>query len=208
MQGTKQRVRSETFADHYSQARQFWISQTETEQRHIAAGLTFELSKCEHEHIRLRMLSHLRVVHDDLAEKVAEGLGVTDMPAPAIPAREPIIDLSASDALSILKNGPCSLAGRKLGLHVSDGADADLVTAVETAFQDEGQRMAKDKPSLDFVSDAFAHAKFIGWTDAAKPLLKAAGVTMDDGMVDLTGEGAADFVTLCRKLRHWPRETA
>ena len=42
-EGPKQRVRSETFADHYSQARQFFVSQTEVEQQHIAMALTFEL---------------------------------------------------------------------------------------------------------------------------------------------------------------------
>ena len=84
------------------------------EQDHIADAYTFELSKCEHEKIRLRMLSHLMNVHDDLADAVAKGLGVEDMPDPAKPAREPITDLPASDALSILKNGPDSFAGRKL----------------------------------------------------------------------------------------------
>ncbi|MDO5758101.1 MAG: catalase [Rhodobacterales bacterium] len=256
VQGTKQRVRSESFADHYSQARQFWISQTQTEQRHIAAGYTFELSKCEHAHIRLRMLSHLMNVHDDLAQAVAKGLGVTKMPEAAKPARAPITDLPASDALSILKNGPDSFAGRKLGIYVSDGADADLVAALEKAFtaqgalvaivaphitgaelsdgnlkpadqkidggpsvlfdavalvfsEAEGERLAKDKPSKDFVSDAFAHAKFIGWTGAAQPLIKAAGVeAMDEGMIKLTADTVADFIGLCGKLRHWPREAA
>ena len=45
--GTKQRVRSERFADHYSQARQFFISQTPIEQTHIVDAFVFELSKCE-----------------------------------------------------------------------------------------------------------------------------------------------------------------
>ena len=44
-EGAKLRIRSESFADHYSQARQFYISQTETEQQHIADALIFELSK-------------------------------------------------------------------------------------------------------------------------------------------------------------------
>ena len=35
-EGPKLRIRSETFADHYSQARQFYISQTPVEQGHIA----------------------------------------------------------------------------------------------------------------------------------------------------------------------------
>lgn len=131
VEGTKQRVRSETFADHYSQARQFYISQTEIEQQHIAAAYTFELSKCQEERIRLRMLSHLMNVHDDLAKQVAEGLGVTEMPEPAKPAREPITDLPPSDALSILKNAPNSFAGRKLGLFLTEGADASVVQALE-----------------------------------------------------------------------------
>ncbi|MFD2740078.1 catalase [Sulfitobacter aestuarii] len=256
VEGVKQRVRSETFADHYSQARQFWISQTETEQRHIANGYTFELSKCQEERIRLRMLSHLMNVHDDLAAMVAKGLGVSDMPDPATPARAPITDLPPSDALSILKNGPDSFAGRKLGLYVSDGADAALVAALEDSFekegamvaivaphiqgaklsdgsmkaadekidgapsvvfdavalvfsQEEGKTLAADKPSQDFLSDAFAHAKFIAWTDAAKPLMKQVGVAdkIDGGMIEIDKGNVDAFVTTCRKLRFWERET-
>ena len=66
--GRKVRVRSETFADHYSQARQFYISQTAVEQTHIAAALTFELSKVETVAIRERMVSHLLNIDEGLAE--------------------------------------------------------------------------------------------------------------------------------------------
>src|SRR5690606_34456906 len=58
-EGQKVRLRAESFADHYSQARQFFISQTIVEQRHIAMALTFELSKVETPVIRERMVSHL-----------------------------------------------------------------------------------------------------------------------------------------------------
>jgi catalase len=253
--GTKQRVRSETFADHYSQARQFYISQTATEQNHIAAAYTFELSKCEEERIRLRMLSHLMNVHEDLANAVAKGLGVTEMPEAATPAREVVTDLKPSDALSILKNGPESFAGRKLGLFLSDGADADLVKAIEDAFQAEGavvavvaphiqgaklsdgsMRAADEKidggpsvlfdavavvlsddkadevsmmkPAKDFVSDAFAHCKFIGWNAAAKPLFEAAGLgdKEDDGTLKLDSGNVDAFLKASRDLRFWPRE--
>ena len=54
-EGPKLRIRSETFADHYSQARQFYVSQTEVEQNHIADALIFELSKVERLEIRSRM---------------------------------------------------------------------------------------------------------------------------------------------------------
>ena len=38
-------LRPESFADHYSQARQFYVSQTAVEQQHIADAFVFELSK-------------------------------------------------------------------------------------------------------------------------------------------------------------------
>ena len=94
-EGPKLRVRAETFADHYSQARQFYLSQTEVEQGHIAASFTFELSKVERTAIRSRMVSHLLNVDRDLAQKVARGLRLPEMPKPAEPARRPITNLQA-----------------------------------------------------------------------------------------------------------------
>src|SRR3954469_11641238 len=78
---------SETFADHYSQARQFYLSQTPIEQAHIAAAFTFELSKVETLAIRARMVSHLLNVDQQLAQKIAEGLRLKELPSPAEPAR-------------------------------------------------------------------------------------------------------------------------
>ncbi|MCV4714224.1 catalase HPII, partial [Escherichia coli] len=57
--GPKVRLRPESFSDHYSQARQFFVSQTPIEQKHIGDALVFELSKCERPDIRLRLVSHL-----------------------------------------------------------------------------------------------------------------------------------------------------
>ncbi len=64
--GPKVRLRAESFADHYSQARQFFNSQTVPEQKHIAMALTFELSKVEAAPIRERMVSHLLVIDEAL----------------------------------------------------------------------------------------------------------------------------------------------
>ncbi|MCW1933672.1 catalase [Pararhodobacter zhoushanensis] len=129
MAGDKRRVRAEDFADHYSQARQFYRSQTAVEQEHIASALTFELSKVETPEIRERVVSHLPNIDTDLAKAVAKGLGLTKMPKAQKPAKEPI-DLPVSDKLSIHKNQRANFKGRKLGLLVSDGADAALVEAL------------------------------------------------------------------------------
>ena len=253
---TKQRVRSETFADHYSQARQFYMSQTETERGHLQNALIFELSKCEHLKIRQRMVGHLMNVDDHLAQAVANGLGLSDMPEKAEAARAPLTNLPVSDALSILKNGPDSFAGRKLGIYIADGGDAALVNALQNACIEIGamcavvaphiggatlsdgsvtkadekidggpsvvfdavalimseksaKRFANDKPSQDFVSDAFAHAKFIAFSPGTQALLKGAGIAdrLDSGCIELTEpEHASDFLKTCAALRYWDRE--
>src|SRR5690606_3770477 len=121
--GPKQRVRSERFADHYSQARQFWVSQTPVEQDHIVDAFVFELSKCERAGSRARMRSNRRNVDEEFATRVAAGLRLDPMPAPSEPARAPITDLPPSTGLSILLNGPDSFAGRKFGVLCTDGTD-------------------------------------------------------------------------------------
>src|SRR5512141_523445 len=85
--GEKGRIRAESFADHYSQARQFYLSQSAYEQAHIASALVFELSKVEHVHIREAIVAHLRHIEEDLAQRVAAGLAFDKMPdAPHVPA--------------------------------------------------------------------------------------------------------------------------
>ena len=130
--GPKQRARSDRFADHYSQARQFYISQTPIEQKHIADALVFELSKVDRPVIRSRTVSHLRNIDDALAATVAGDLGL-DLPAAAIAARPTITDLPRSSPLSIAANGPGTFKGRKLGIVVSDGFDAETFGALIAA---------------------------------------------------------------------------
>ena len=133
----KQRLRPESFADHYSQARQFYISQTPIEQKHIGDALVFELSKVERADIRLRIVSHLLNIDPDLARTVATGLGAA-LPAPAraaVPTRQ---DLEPSPALSIVANGPEGFAGRKLGILVTDGTDTVLFDALTEAVTAAG----------------------------------------------------------------------
>jgi catalase len=97
----KRRVRAESFADHFSQARLFFASQTEVEQNHIVAALVFELSKVKLTHVRERVLGQLQNVDGDVAKRVADGLGM-ELPAAIAPAKADGHDLP-SDALSILK---------------------------------------------------------------------------------------------------------
>ena len=255
-QGPKVRLRAESFADHYSQARQFFISQTPPEQRHIAAALVFELSKVENPLIRERVVSHLLNIDETLASKVGHALGFKSMPKPADAAMPTRQDLEASPALSIIERGPKRFEGRKLAILVTDGADAGLfkelvaqITAHKATFEviapkvggvelsdgkwieanhmiDGGPSVLYDAVALlpsangiadlvkeaaarDFVADAFAHCKFIGYVEDALPLMQKAGIAdaLDEGVIGLKGpKDAASFIEELGKLRVWARE--
>jgi catalase len=74
----------------------------------------------------------------------------------------------------------------------------------------EAEKLSGSPAAKDFVADAFAHCKFVGFTDAASPPLTATGVDklLDEGFVQPENGKAAAFVRQCRQLRYWPREQA
>jgi catalase len=255
--GPKQRVRSESFDDHYSQARQFLISQTPIEQKHIGDALVFELSKVERSDIRSRTVSHLLNIDATLAATVADGLGMP-LPEAAVAARAPVSDLPPSDKLSIVKNGPGTFKGRKLGILLSDGADATIFKALLKAVDAEGAvyeviapkiagvtlsdgttvaakhkidggpsvlfdavvvlvsaegaaLLSLDAAAKGFVTDAFAHCKYIGISADAEPIFDKAGVAddLDEACLPIAEPADAQaFIEVCRALRYWPREAS
>ncbi len=156
-EGRKVRLRPESFNDHYSQARQFYISQTEVEQAHIRDAIVFELSKCQMAAVRERVVSHLLHIDKDLAEGVAEGLGMGKLPKPA-PAAQPVKELEPSPALSLLRNGPGNFKGRTIGVLVSDGAEAELLEALKKAAEAEGAMLKIVAPTIGGIRDSAGNA--------------------------------------------------
>lgn len=153
-EGEKRRLRPESFADHYSQARQFFLSQTPVEQGHIRDALVFELSKCQEIEIRARIVAHLLNIDGALAQAVADGLGLTEMPEPAPAARPTRTDLPPSDALSMLKNPPPNFAGRTVGVLAGNGVEAELLTELRSILQAEGAMMKLVAPRVGGVTDS------------------------------------------------------
>lgn len=132
----KLRQRDELFADHYSQARMFFRSQTESERTHIVSAIVFELSKVQLAHVRQNVVSNLLNIEEDLARRVADGLGI-DLPAKSSPKKEPI-DMPVSDALSIQKNALETLEGRKIGVLIDDGSNKSAVDKLLNDIKQQG----------------------------------------------------------------------
>ncbi|MBD9390595.1 catalase [Agrobacterium sp. AGB01] len=196
--GTKSRSRPESFADHYSQARQFYISQTPPEQRHIAAALTFELSKVETPPIRERMISHLRNIDETLAATVFQKLGLQTMPKAADAAVATRQDLEPSPALSILERGPGRFEGRKLGILITDGVDEVLLQGLMEAVTSEKATCELVAPKVGGVTSSrgtFIEAHHM--IDGGPSVLfdAVALLTADAAIDDLVDEATArDFV--------------
>lgn len=183
--GQKKRVRSETFADHFSQALMFFNSQTEPEQNHIISAFIFELSKVDTKAVRERMLRQLANVDVTIAARVAAGLG---MPAPASPFPTTVAartDLAPSPALSILAKAVPTLKGRRIGCLIADGSDAAAILALETAVAKLGAEFKVVAPRIGGA--VAADGKLI---EADFQLAGGPSVLFDAVFVALSAEGA------------------
>ena len=145
--GEKQRLRPESFADHYTQARLFWNSMTEPEKRHIASAFGFELGKVETPAIRKRMLGHLANIDGDLQARVEAALGMEGEADTIKPAVAPKT-MKPSPALSLIAKAPATIKGRTLGILITDGADAKLLAALRKAVKAEGAAMQIVAPMI------------------------------------------------------------
>ena len=92
-----------------------------------------------------------------------------------------------------------------------DGGPSVLFDAVAILPSAAGAAMLASHPAArDFVADTYAHFKFIGFTEAAGPLLVKAGIAeadRDEGFARLSKPSDVEaFLASCRELRFWQRE--
>ena len=195
VEGEKVRLRAETFADHYSQARLFFRSQTEIEQAHLASAIVFELSKVSLANVRERVLANLQNVDKTLAQRVADGLNLP-LPEASDPGVAPI-DLDASPALRIVGKYPDTLKGRKVAILVADGSDGAVVDAVKAEVEGDGGSIFIVAPKIGGAKLRDGKTLAADGQLAGSPsvLFDAVAIVLsEDGCAQMLKEGAAvDF---------------
>ncbi len=157
----KGRIRSESFADHYSQPRMFYRSQTPVEQAHIASAIVFELSKVETPYIRERMVAQLLTVDESLGKRVADGLGMTELPQPIAPT-VPVQDLPLSPAIQLIGKAKPTLEGRKVGILIAEGSNAEMLNKYKDAITKAGAAPFVVAPKLHVTLNDGKPAKIDG----------------------------------------------
>jgi catalase len=189
--GIKERKRSRTFSDHYSQATLFWNSMTAWEKEHIVAAYRFELCKVTAKYIRERMVEHLNHIDHTLALAVAAGIGV----APPEPLHPNPNHGRMSPALSQAGlPGSTGALGRKVAILVADGVEADGVQAVRSALKGEGAVVEVLAPSDGAVTTTDGGLLTVdrAMNTAGSVLYDAVVVADgDDAMVTLVNDGYA-----------------
>lgn len=148
--GVKRRIRAASFADHFSQARLFWLSMSPVEQQHIIAAISFELSKVEHEEIRRRVVDTMLVNIDSaLTAAVCENIGLS---APKSGGKG-VADVKPSPALSqIVHKADGAVTARKIAVLVADGVDAAGVEMMKTGLEAKGAVVMTLSAKLGHVS--------------------------------------------------------
>jgi len=163
----KIRERSQSFFDHFSQAKLFFNSQSDPEKNHLTDALCFELGKVETIAVRERMLHLLLQIDESLAAGVAYKLGMhipkelhtplnQTRPADADPEKyRPIVkegSLPESKALSMAFTVKDSIATRKIAILAADGVNEENLLNVKDALTGEGALCEVIAPRLGFIS--------------------------------------------------------
>jgi len=148
----KIRGRSESFSDHFSQPALFYRSLADWEKTHVIEAYSFELGKCDHDHIKERMLWLIHQIDETLAKKVSENLGM-DVPDSiekpinqAIGADAEVADYQPGEKKTYLDEAPAlsqantkfdSIATRQVAVLVADGFSMDDFEAMKKALEEK-----------------------------------------------------------------------
>ena len=194
----KVRGKAPRFADHYTQATLFWNSQSDVEKQHIINAFRFELSRVQTPAVRERMVSGLVHVARELAESVAAGLGMRELP-PAMPkvlTEDITPEVSHSPALSLFaRPGDGSIRARRVAVLVADGCDGDALTAIADRLTNEGAVPRFVSTKLGSVVPATGDAIEVDVSLEAAPAVLYDAVVLPDG-TDAVAALRADGRTL------------
>ncbi len=134
--GHKIRQRSESFSDHFSQARLYFQSLAPHEQKHVVDAYVFELSKVERLHIREReVLEVLCNIDLDLAQQVADQLGIK---IPANAQKNKLASVQTSAKLSLEAFNPEDIKAKKIAVLVHDDVNQSNIDAIQAWAKAEG----------------------------------------------------------------------
>lgn len=124
-------IPSDSFTDHFSQARMFWNSMSNAERAQIIESFNFHLGMVISTSVRQQNVDLLANVDKEMATEIAEYLGVNP------PSKSHVAVTKSSPALS-MANMTKSAYTRKVGVLIGDGFDEEEVQSVLNILDQNG----------------------------------------------------------------------
>ncbi|MBK6729728.1 MAG: catalase [Bacteroidetes bacterium] len=163
---TKIRKRSKSFFDHFSQPELFYNSLNNHEKRHLQNAFSFELGKVKIVPIRQRMVNMLLEIDKELANIVADNLGLKTekLSQPitgSIPADGKLEDyksfknklpISSAPSLSMANKLPGDIKSRRVALLTADGVNDEAFTKIKKELSDLDAMVSVIAPNHGFVT--------------------------------------------------------
>lgn len=155
VEGRKVRARSESFKDHFSQAKLFLNSMQDHEKQHMFDALSFELGKCKNMSVRNNVLKEvLNKIDREMTEYVAEKVGA-ELPE----AVEESTYSKSSPALS-MTNHPASLETRTLGVMITPDVAEATLKETKDKFEKHGMDVSFISDKIHSIGDVMVEETF------------------------------------------------
>ena len=214
---TKVRKRNDSFADHFSQAKLFFYSQSPEEKQHIINAFSFELSKVNNPKIRERQLAILNQVDEFLASEVGKNLNIEPPKEldeltikfarqnhPNYPIKKQKIELETSDALSMkVKKGEGTIESRKVAFLVADGVSKESVDQLKKVLENHKAETVLISTKVGPLTYKDGSTENIQHTYATDPSVCYDAVYTPSGdSIDVLKENADYFEFINEAYRH------
>lgn len=131
VEGHLVRKRSESFNDYYSQPRIFWNSLTPVEKQHTIDGLSYQVGSVKRDFVRQQVVDILVNVDKELANIIADNLGVKRPSGTNVPVSTSYPSLSQA-------NTPKYAYTQKVGVLIGDGFNSNEVNNVLNTLERYG----------------------------------------------------------------------
>lgn len=183
--GNKIRERSPSFGEYYAHPRLFWNSQTPIEQQHIIGGFSFELSKVVRTYIRERVVDQLARIDIQLAQSVADNLGITltDEQRNIAPPKE-VNGVKKDPSLSLYAVPGGSIKGRVVAILLNDKTRASDVLGIMQALKTQGVHAKLLYSRMGEVTADDGSVLPVAATFAGAPSLTVDAVIVPGGDID------------------------
>lgn len=194
VEGAKVRERSQSFADHFTQATLFWNSMSDIEKQHIIDAFHFEVGSVMDKQIKQRVVEMFNNVDGNLAIQIAAGVGVE---APKTPG--PTGSTITSPAVS-QTNTVKDARTRKIAILADNGFNYKELTDVMDALRNAGVHSEIVSKNLGMLTSTDGNQLEVG-----KNFLTTSSVKYD-GLYIAGGKQSVDSLVMQGDALHFVNE--